>query len=198
MRIDPRHVSALETMQMPSTANELLQFTQAIQWLRRSILELSTILKSLRETLEHAYEKWETNQKVHSTCVIGKALTGAKMGSVLSKDVKKLYLILYHLTVITTNFCRSTWIHPTLISQESQPKSQWRTSMYLISRNVTNPYLFSPVSLLTLNAAGQLSKTNPIMSWPLSREYNGIRRFRKDLIYTRTKTNLYLFSTRSH
>lgn len=50
VKLDPGHISGLETMAIPTIASELLQFTSAMQWVRPSILEFSAMIQPLSDS----------------------------------------------------------------------------------------------------------------------------------------------------
>ena len=49
---DPTRVSGLATMRKPETAGELMQFLQALNWMRTSLPRMAEVVQPLRELLE--------------------------------------------------------------------------------------------------------------------------------------------------
>ena len=57
MRMDPRHIEGISTMENPQTAEELSQFVHCAQWMGHNIPDFAARVQPLRNILELAYEK---------------------------------------------------------------------------------------------------------------------------------------------
>ena len=54
IRYDPRQLKTLEAMPTPSSPSELLHFSSAMQWLRQSVPNFTSLMKPLLAALERA------------------------------------------------------------------------------------------------------------------------------------------------